>query len=75
MSGAVPGVLAEAGWLTPDQQVRLLAVASAVTGAAGVLAQDSGSAILHGLLARLCAVLDHAARPGGPAWVSCDSEA
>ncbi|MDQ0701198.1 MULTISPECIES: hypothetical protein [unclassified Streptomyces] len=64
---AVPVVLAEAGWLTPDQQVRLLAVASAVTGAARTLAQDPGTAITHGLLARLCAVLDHAARPDGVA--------
>ncbi|MEV7659903.1 hypothetical protein AB0O39_37810 [Streptomyces anulatus] len=65
---AVPVVLAEAGWLAPDQQARLLAVASAVTGAVRLVAQDPGTAILHGLLARLCAVLDHAARPDGPAW-------
>ncbi|MFI0763049.1 hypothetical protein ACH4PX_37310 [Streptomyces anulatus] len=65
---AVPVVLAEAGWLAPDQQARLLAVASAVTGAVRLIAQDPGTAILHGLLARLCAVLDHAARPDGPAW-------
>ncbi|MFJ2102885.1 hypothetical protein ACIOHR_37685 [Streptomyces anulatus] len=32
---AVPVVLAEAGWLTPDQQVRLLAVASAAPGPYG----------------------------------------
>ncbi|MFJ7416510.1 hypothetical protein ACIQWZ_37785 [Streptomyces sp. NPDC098077] len=63
---AVPVVLAEAGWLTPDQQARLLAVASAVTGAVRLVAQEPGIAILHGLLARLCAVLDHAARPDGP---------
>lgn len=51
----------EAVWLTPDQQARLLAVTSAVTGAVRLLAEDPGTAILHGLLARLCAVLDHAA--------------
>ncbi|MGW6718109.1 hypothetical protein [Streptomyces sp. NPDC054995] len=62
---AVPVVLAEAGWLAPDQQARLLAVASAVTGAVRLIANDPGTAILHGLLTRLCAVLDHAARPGG----------
>ncbi|MFD3820242.1 hypothetical protein ACFWRZ_34715 [Streptomyces rubiginosohelvolus] len=65
---AVPVVVPEAGWLDPDQQARLLAVASSVTGAVRLIAQDPGTAILHGLLARLCAVLDHAARPDGPAW-------
>ncbi|MFB6908039.1 hypothetical protein ACFCWB_27575 [Streptomyces bacillaris] len=58
---AVPCVVPEAVWLTPDQQARLLAVTSAVTGAVRLLAEDPGTAILHGLLARLCAVLDHAA--------------
>ncbi|WP_326613731.1 hypothetical protein OHA57_00040 [Streptomyces anulatus] len=62
---AVPVVLPEAGWLAPDQQARLLAVTSAVTGAVRLIAQDPGTAILHGLLTRLCAVLDHAARPAG----------
>ncbi|MFH8670286.1 hypothetical protein ACH4F3_36235 [Streptomyces anulatus] len=66
---AVPVVLPEAGWLAPDQQARLLAVTSAVTGAVRLIAQDPGTAILHGLLTRLCAVLDHAARPaGGVPW-------
>ncbi|WP_143663822.1 hypothetical protein [Streptomyces sp. rh34] len=65
---AVPVVLPEAGWLAPDQQARLLAVASAVTGAVRLIARDPGGAIVHGL-ARLCAVLDHAARPDGVAWV------
>ncbi|WP_146065876.1 hypothetical protein [Streptomyces sp. SM13] len=60
MLATVPNVVADAAWLTPEQQVRLLAVASAVTGAARVLADDPGSAIRHGLLARLCAALDHA---------------
>ncbi|MFF1270279.1 hypothetical protein ACFVZE_31070 [Streptomyces anulatus] len=64
---AVPVVLPEAGWLAPDQQARLLAVASAVTGAVRLIAQDPGTAILHGLLTRLCAVLDHAAHPAGVA--------
>ncbi|MCX4489889.1 hypothetical protein OG890_39055 [Streptomyces anulatus] len=67
MLAAVSCVVADAPWLTTDQQVRLLAVASAVTGAAQVLAQDPGSAILHGLLARMCTILDYAARPDGPA--------
>lgn len=64
---AVPAVLPEAGWLAPDQQARLLAVTSAVTGAVRLIAQDPGTAILHGLLTRVCAVLDHAARPAGVA--------
>ncbi len=64
---AVPVVLPEAGWLAPDQQARLLAVASAVTGVVRLIAQDPGTAILHGLLTRLCAVLDHAAHPDGVA--------
>ncbi|MEV7275153.1 hypothetical protein ACIQIG_33310 [Streptomyces bacillaris] len=61
MLDTVPCVVADAGWLTPDQQMRLLAVASAVTGAARLLANDPGAAIGHGLLARLCAALGHAA--------------
>ncbi|MEV6477852.1 hypothetical protein [Streptomyces sp. NPDC051657] len=64
---AVPGVLPEADWLTPDQQVRLLAVGYAVTGAVRLIADDPGAAILHGLLTRLCTALDHAARPDGVA--------
>lgn len=63
---AVPGVLSEVDWLTPDQQVRLLAVAFAVTGSVRLVAADPDGAVLRGLLARLCAVLDHAARPDGP---------
>ncbi|MDX3484952.1 hypothetical protein [Streptomyces sp. ID05-18] len=63
---AVPGVLPEAGWLTLDQQVRHLAVVVAVaaSGAVRLMARDPGGAIVHGLLARLCVVLDYAARPG-----------
>ncbi|SCE62038.1 hypothetical protein [Streptomyces sp. OspMP-M43] len=70
---AVPVVLAEADWLAPDQQARLLAVASAVTGAVRLIAHDPGTAILHGLLARVCAVLDHAARPDGVAWAPAET--
>ncbi|WP_406191009.1 hypothetical protein OH791_38140 (plasmid) [Streptomyces anulatus] len=69
----MPRAVADADWLTPDQQVRLLAVASAVTGTARTLAQDPDSAITHGLLARLCTVLDHAARPDGPAWTPAET--
>ncbi|MEV0888520.1 hypothetical protein AB0J03_32525 [Streptomyces microflavus] len=58
----VPCVLSDADWLTPDQHIRLLAVASVTTGIARLLADDPGTAILHGLLARMCATLDHAAR-------------
>ncbi|MFJ8970789.1 MULTISPECIES: hypothetical protein [Streptomyces] len=39
---AVPVVLAEAGWLAPDQQARLLAVASAVTGAVRLIRAGPG---------------------------------
>ncbi|MFI1185759.1 hypothetical protein [Streptomyces californicus] len=60
----VPCVATEAHWLTPHQQVCLLAIGSAVTGAARLIAQDPASAILHGLLARLCVVLDEAAAEG-----------
>ncbi|MFJ1594762.1 hypothetical protein ACIOD0_31620 [Kitasatospora albolonga] len=59
---AVPCVIPEAAWLPTDQQVRLLAVTSAVTGAVRLLVDDPGTAIMHGLLARLCAVITHAAR-------------
>ncbi|MFJ6444936.1 hypothetical protein [Streptomyces sp. NPDC091649] len=53
----VPCVIPESVCLTPDQQVRLLAVAFAVTGAVRLLTNDPGTAILHGLLTRTCAVL------------------
>ncbi|MFD4224781.1 hypothetical protein [Streptomyces griseus] len=55
----MPCVLSEVDWLTPDQQVRLLAVASVVTGTVRRLADDPGSAITYGV-ARLCGALDHA---------------
>ncbi|CAM5245922.1 hypothetical protein SMICM304S_07462 [Streptomyces microflavus] len=44
----------------------LLAVASITTGIARLLADDPGTAILHGLVARMCATLDHATRPDTP---------
>ncbi|MFB8206292.1 hypothetical protein [Streptomyces sp. NPDC056010] len=52
---AVPCVVQNAPWLTPDQQIRLVAVASLVTGAARLPAQDPGTAIEH-----VWALLDHA---------------
>lgn len=52
----VPCVLSDTDWLTPDQHVRLLAVASAVTGAVRLLADDPGTAITHGV-ARMCATV------------------
>ncbi|MEW1892234.1 hypothetical protein [Streptomyces sp. NPDC085659] len=57
---AVPCVVQDAPWLTPDQQIRLVVVASLVTGAARLLAQDPGTAIEHGELDRMWALLDHA---------------
>lgn len=68
----VPCALCELGWLTPDQRVRLLAVASIVTGAVRLVATDLDSATLRDLRTRLCATLDHAARPDGPEW-HCNS--
>ncbi|WP_405187300.1 hypothetical protein OG582_39895 (plasmid) [Streptomyces anulatus] len=50
-----------AGWLSPDQQVRLLAVVGTVTAAVRVLANDPVSVIEHGELSRMCAP------PGGSA--------
>ncbi|MFJ4966704.1 hypothetical protein ACIP6P_30355 [Streptomyces sp. NPDC088729] len=49
-----------ARWLTPDQQIRLVAVASLVTGAARLLAENPGTAITTGELSRMRALLDHA---------------
>ncbi|MEW1893704.1 MULTISPECIES: hypothetical protein [unclassified Streptomyces] len=56
---AVPCVVQDAPWLTPEQQIRLVAVASLVAGAARLLAQDPGTAI-DGQLDRMWALLDHA---------------
>ncbi|OKI73997.1 hypothetical protein AMK12_37065 [Streptomyces sp. TSRI0395] len=57
---AVPGAAQDALWLTPDQQIRLVAVASLTTGAARLLAEDPGTAITTGELSRVWALLDHA---------------
>ncbi|MFD4032726.1 hypothetical protein ACFWVP_19990 [Streptomyces sp. NPDC058637] len=42
---------------------RLVTVASVVTGIVRLLADDPGTAILHGLAARMCATLNRATRP------------
>ncbi|MFE1734880.1 hypothetical protein ACFW6X_32860 [Streptomyces bacillaris] len=55
MPCAVQGAL----WLIPDQQIRLVAVDSLVTGAARLLAEDPGTAITTGELSRMWALLDH----------------
>lgn len=47
-------------WLTLDQQVRIVAVASLVTGAARLLAEDPGTVIITGELARVWDLVDHA---------------
>ncbi|SEE51353.1 hypothetical protein SAMN05216483_6468 [Streptomyces sp. 2131.1] len=57
---AVACVVQDAPWLTAEQQIRLVAVASLVAGAARLLAQDPGTAIEHGQLERMWALLDHA---------------
>ncbi|MEV7894369.1 hypothetical protein AB0O63_09045 [Streptomyces cyaneofuscatus] len=56
---AVPGAVQDALWLTSDQQIRLVAVPSLVTGAARLLAEDPGTAITTGELSRMWALLDH----------------
>ncbi|MEU1224110.1 hypothetical protein [Streptomyces microflavus] len=56
----VPCAVQDARWLTPDQQIRLVAVASLVLGAVRVLAEDPGTAITTGELTRMWALLDHA---------------
>ncbi|MFG2768662.1 hypothetical protein [Streptomyces rubiginosohelvolus] len=57
---AVPCVVQDALWLTPDQQIRLVAVASLITGAARLLAEDPGTAITTGELSRMWALVDQA---------------
>ncbi|MEU2415076.1 hypothetical protein ABZ736_27430 [Streptomyces sp. NPDC013099] len=57
---AVPCAVQDARWLTPDQQIRLVAVAALVTGAARLLAEDPGTAMATGELSRMWALLDHA---------------
>ncbi|MEU2295544.1 hypothetical protein ACFY9H_33280 [Streptomyces bacillaris] len=56
----VPCAVQDATWLTPDQQIRIVAVASLVTGAARLLAEDPGTAITTGELSRMWALVDHA---------------
>ncbi|WP_430480448.1 hypothetical protein ACQZM9_34170 [Streptomyces sp. P11-1] len=60
---AVPCVLPEADWLSAEQQLRLLAVASAAAGCVRLVMADADTAILHGLPARMCASLTYASRP------------
>ncbi|MFD8440413.1 hypothetical protein ACFV2I_35845 [Streptomyces microflavus] len=57
---AVPCAVQDARWLTPDQQIRLVAVASLITAAARLLAEDPGTAITTGELSRMWALLNHA---------------
>ncbi|KQX44483.1 hypothetical protein ASD97_39220 [Streptomyces sp. Root63] len=57
---AVPCAVQDARWLTPDQQIRLVAVASLVAGAARLLAEDPGTRIMTGELSRMWALVDHA---------------
>ncbi|MXG30490.1 hypothetical protein GRQ63_33600 [Streptomyces sp. YIM 132580] len=57
---AEPCVIQDARWLNPDQQIRLVAVASLITGAARLLAEDPGTAITTGELARIWGLRDHA---------------
>lgn len=56
----VPCAVQDALWLTPDQQIRIVAVASLITGAARLLAEDPGTAITTGELSRMWALVDHA---------------
>ncbi|WP_331745391.1 hypothetical protein OG245_37670 (plasmid) [Streptomyces sp. NBC_01116] len=57
---AVPCAVEDALWLIPGQQIRLVAVASLVTGAARLLAEDPGTAITTGELPRMWVLVDHA---------------
>ncbi|MFL3870550.1 hypothetical protein LT966_28605 [Streptomyces griseobrunneus] len=57
---AVPCAVQDALWLTPDQQIRLVAVASLIIGAARLLAEDPGTAITTGELSRIWDLVDHA---------------
>lgn len=57
---AVPCAVQDARWLTPDQQIQIVAVASLFTGAARLLAEDPGTAITTGELSRMWALVDHA---------------
>ncbi|MFE7046321.1 hypothetical protein ACFU9X_45225 [Streptomyces atratus] len=63
LAGLIYAVPETAHWLTPDQQVRLLAVVAAVPGIPRLLANDPGTAIGDGQVARMCAILDHATHP------------
>ncbi|MFD8110299.1 hypothetical protein [Streptomyces microflavus] len=57
-------VLSDADWLSPAQHIRLMAVASVITGVVRLLADDPGTATLHGLVVGMCVTFDHAARCG-----------
>ncbi|MFJ7416749.1 hypothetical protein ACIQWZ_39060 [Streptomyces sp. NPDC098077] len=57
-----------AGWLSLDQQVRLLAVVGTVTAIVRLLAHDPESFVEHGGLSRMCVVPTYAARPDGATW-------
>ncbi|MFJ1958431.1 hypothetical protein ACIOGT_36190 [Streptomyces microflavus] len=59
-----PCVLPDADCLTPAQHIRLMAVASVITGIVRLLADGPGTAILHGLVVGMCVTFDHAARCG-----------
>lgn len=56
---AVPCAVQDAPWLPPDQQIRIVAVASLITGAVRLLAEDPGAAITTGELSRMWALVDH----------------
>ncbi|MET9977667.1 hypothetical protein ACFYOI_14795 [Streptomyces microflavus] len=57
-------MLSDADCLTLAQHIRLLPVASGMTGIVRLLADGPGTAILHGLVVRMCVILDHAAGCG-----------
>ncbi|MFJ6887841.1 hypothetical protein ACIQRC_23775 [Streptomyces californicus] len=56
----VPCAVQDTPWLTLDQQVRIVAVASLVTATARLLAEDPGTVITTGELARVWDLVDHA---------------
>ncbi|PVC80381.1 hypothetical protein DBP19_36635 [Streptomyces sp. CS090A] len=63
LSGLPFALPQSADWLSPDEQIRLLAVVGTVTATVPLLANDPGTVIMRGELSRMCAILTHATRP------------
>lgn len=70
----MPCAVQDAPWLTPDQQIRLVAVASLVSGAARLLAEDPGAAITTGELSRMWGPNCYPAERKSAVWGPVDPE-